>query len=77
MATWRKEESKYQYFYGHSYTYPTPKEFAFQGIGPAISNVVTIHIRDVKEEKLVEPSKEDQEELATYEHILATDWTMI
>ena len=73
MATWRKEESKHQYFYGHSYTCPTPKKYAFQGIGVAISNAVAIHIRDVKEGKLMEPSAEDCRELENYDHLLAAD----
>ena len=35
--------------------------------------MVAIHIHDVKEGKLVEPSKEDCEELTIYEHIHATN----
>ena len=72
-ATWQKEKPKQQYLCGHSYTYPTPKEYAFQGIGLAISNPVAIHIRGVREGKLVEPSMGDHEELENYERLMATD----
>ena len=72
-ATWRKEKSKQQYFHGHSYTCPSLKEYEFQGIGLAISNPVAIHIRGVREGKLVEPSMEDHEELENYERLMATD----
>ena len=72
-ATWRKEKLKQQYFHGHSYMCPTPKEFSFQGIGLAISNAVAIHIRDAREVKLVEPSDADWGELETYECLMASD----
>ena len=38
-----------------------------------ILNAVTIHIRDVREGKLVEPIEKDHEELETYEHLMTTD----
>ena len=72
-VTWQQEKSKQQYSDDHSYICPTPKEYDFQGIGLAISNAVAIHIQDVREGKLMEPSEEDREELETYEHLMAMD----
>ena len=72
-ATWQKEEPKQQYFYGHSYTYPTPQEFAFQGIGLAISNAVDIQMQDAREGKLVGPSADDQDKLEACERLMASD----
>jgi len=42
ISTWKKEKSKQQYFYGHSYTCPTPQEFSFQGMGLAFSNAIAL-----------------------------------
>ena len=61
-ATWKKEKPKQQYFYGHSYTSPTPREYAVQNLGLAISNAVALHIRDAREGLLVPPTHEDDED---------------
>ena len=58
----------------HSCICPTPKEYALLRLGLAISSAVALHICDVKEEALVEPSKGDNAELVDYEHILTTEY---
>jgi hypothetical protein len=39
-------------FYGHSYTAPTPREFAIQKIGLVISTALAMHLRDAKQGNL-------------------------
>ena len=60
-SKWKRERFKHQPFYGHSYTSPTPKEYALQQLGIAISNATALHIRDVKDGKLVEPTEDNNE----------------
>ena len=47
-SVWKQNKPKYQYFYGHSYTTPTPYEFIHQQLGLAISDAIALHIRDAK-----------------------------
>ena len=47
-SVWKQNKPKYQYFYGHSYTTPTPHEFIHQQLGLAISDAIALHIRDAK-----------------------------
>ena len=72
-STWQGDKPKQQYFYRHSYTCPTPREFAFQGIGLAISNAIAIHMRDAKEGKFIEPSDEEKAEFEMYEQLMVLD----
>jgi hypothetical protein len=57
-ACWKTSKPKSQYFYGHSYTCPTPREYILQQLGLAISNATAIHLRDAKQGNLTatEPS---------------------
>lgn len=61
-ATWKKERPKHQYFYGHSYTCPTPKEYVLQQLGLAISNAVALHLRDVKQGTMVPPTDDEDDD---------------
>ena len=58
-------DCKNHYVYGHCYTSPTPKERALQQLGLAISNATALHIRDVKDGKLVESTEANDEDLAS------------
>ena len=60
--TRKKEKSKQQHFYGHSSISPTPYEFTLQNLGSVISNVIALHIRDVKLGNLVAPTHPDDED---------------
>ena len=55
-VAWKRNKSHKHNFYGHSYTCPTPLEYAQQQFGLAHSTAVALHIRDAKQGKLVEPS---------------------
>jgi hypothetical protein len=48
----RREKPHTQYFYGHSYTAPTPHKFILQQLGLAISNAIALHICDAKQGSL-------------------------
>jgi hypothetical protein len=61
-STWKRHKKKREYFYGHSYTAPTPKEFALGKLGLAISNALALHIRDVKLGNLTEPTDETDDD---------------
>ena len=52
-----------QYFYGHSYTAPTPKKFILQQLGLAISNAIALHIRNAKQGALFPPANPFDEDL--------------
>ena len=47
-AKWSKVKTPQRYFYGGSYTSPTPKEYILQKLGLHISIALTLHVRDVK-----------------------------
>ena len=61
-STWKKNKPKHQYFYGHSYTCPTPREYILQQMGLVIYNSITLHVRDTKQGTLVEPTDPDDED---------------
>lgn len=63
-ARWKKEKPKQQHFFGHSYTCPTPREYALQQIGLAIVNATALHIRNVKQGILVPPTDPVDEDFA-------------
>ena len=50
-----------------------PHPVFFSRYRPTISNAVAIHVHDIKEGKLAELREEDHAEIATYEHMLATN----
>ena len=45
---WQATKPKQQYIYGHSWTCPTPREYAHQQLGLVISNALALHNRDAK-----------------------------
>ena len=59
FAKWKKTKSKHQYFYGNSYTCPTPRIYIQQQFGLAISTAIAMHIRNAKKGTLT--SVEDEE----------------
>ena len=61
-ALWKKEKSNNHLFFGHSYTCPTPRDYAQQQIGLAISNAIALHVRDAKQGNLVAPTDDDDED---------------
>ena len=63
---WRRTKPRHQHFYGHSYTAPTPKEWALQRLGLVIDNALCTHLRDAERGLLAAPADvhdEDFEEL--------------
>ena len=58
-ARWRATKSKQQYFYGHSWTCPTPREYAHQQLGLVISNALALHIRGAKMGTLIEATDDE------------------
>jgi hypothetical protein len=56
-SNWRREKPHTQFFYGNSYTAPTPHEFILQQLGLTISNAIALHIRDAKQGSLSPPTK--------------------
>lgn len=51
------QQSNPKSFYGHSYTAPTPKEFALGKIGLAITKAYALHIRNANKKFGTKPPK--------------------
>ena len=61
-ATWKKEKSKQQHFFGNSYTVPTPNEYVHQKLGLIIALARAVHLRDAKQGDLVPPTLPEDED---------------
>ena len=60
---WRCKEPHTQYFYGHSYTAPTPHKLILKWLGLTISNAIALHIRNAKQGFLSPPAEPFVEDL--------------
>ena len=75
-AAWKRNKPKKQLFFGHSYTCPTPHEYAEQQFGLAFSNAAAIHIRDARLGQLTSPLPTEDEDVMDHSTVPTPDITV-
>ena len=72
---WQRTKPRHQHFYGHSYTAPTPKEWALQRLGLVIDNALCIHLRDAERGLLATPTDVQDEDFQAFETSTEVDFS--